>query len=175
MQRFLHGELLRGLGQGCQQSPRPAFLLCSGDAQAKMCAIMGTPSRGLTRRALKNCLKWLISFDYKSFAVAEASVICLEGTEKEWKEQMFGFAPHRRGGISPAFDCLALWGPSAMTPWHRSPASSPHPSAKGCKERQVTANTAGRGTNYCEINTPTLPMVLMMRVLIRVNNRPKRP
>lgn len=108
--------------------------------------------------------------------MVEASVICLEGTEKERKEQMFEFAPHRRGGISSALDCLILLpGPKATMPWHCSPASSPHPSAKGCKERQAIANEAEKGTNYREINTPTLPMVLKLYALIRVNNRPKRP
>lgn len=108
--------------------------------------------------------------------MAEAPIICLEGTEKEWKEQMFGFAPHRQGGISSAFDCLILLpGPKATMPRHCSPASPPHPSAKGCQERQAIANKDGRGTGYCEINTPTLPEILMLHVLIRVNNRPKRP
>lgn len=89
---------------------------------------------------------------------------------------MFGFAPHIRGGISSAFDCLVfLPAPKATMPRHCSPASSPHPSAKGCKVRQAIANEAERGTNSYEINTPTLPMVLTLHALIRVSNRPKRP
>lgn len=174
--RFLHGDLLHGVGEGCHQSPRPAFLLCSGETQQRMCAITGMLSPGLTLRPLKKCLKWVISFDEKPFAVAEAPVICLEGTEKERKEQMFGFVPQRRGGISSTFDCLVLLlAPKAMMPWNCSSATSPHPSAKGCKERQAIANKAERGTKSCEINIPTLPMVLLLHALIRVNNRPKRP
>lgn len=73
---------------------------------------------------------------------------------------MFGFAPRRRGGISSASDCLVLRpAPKTTMPQHRSPASSPHPSATGCQEGTVIASKAEVGTNYWEINTPTLPMV----------------
>ena len=50
---FLHRDLLHGAGEGCHQSPRPAFLLRSGEIQPKVCTIIGTSSPRLMLRPLK--------------------------------------------------------------------------------------------------------------------------
>lgn len=87
-------------------------------------------------------------------------MICLEGTEKRAEGADVWICSSQTGWDSICFDCLVLRpDPKATTLQHRSPASSPHPSAMGCKEGQVTANKAEMGTNYWEINSPTLPMV----------------